>query len=239
MAMDGPGPPPAARGPATAAGPARPLRLDILVVVDVRLYRELLGSALAGQPRVGEVRAAADLPGACAELAARTPDLVLVDLRSTGCDELLRAVHASAPAARVIVLGVDEDEVPAYAEVGVHGHLLRSEPVDQLVRLIGTVVSGETLCTPRVSALLMRRVAALAAERRPRPRVPVLTPREDQVLHLLEQGLSNQDIAESLGIEVRTVKNHVHHLLEKVGARRRGEAVAVFRRLQSGSMAGS
>ncbi len=219
------------------ASPSR--RLDLLVVDGVRLYRDLLRAALTGRPDVGQVRTAHDLRSTAAALGAGTPDLVLVDVHEEDSCELLHAVRAAAPSAGIIVLGISdaEDEVLACAEAGVHGYLLRTEPLDHLVRLMSAVAAGGTLCTPRISALLLRRVEVLAAESRPAPKVPVLTPREDQVLELLDLGLSNQDIADHLGIEVRTVKNHVHHLLEKVGAHRRGEAVAAFRRLRGGSPA--
>jgi DNA-binding NarL/FixJ family response regulator len=147
-------------------------------------------------------------------------------------------IRANAPPARLIVIGILEtdDHVLTSAEAGVHGYLLRSESLDQLISLMSMVVAGETRCSPKVTALLLRRVEVLAAERRPAPKVPVLTPREDQVLGLLDLGLSNQEIAGRLGIGIHTVKNHVHNVLEKAGARRRGEAVAAFRRLRGDSI---
>jgi DNA-binding NarL/FixJ family response regulator len=209
--------------------------LRVLVVDDVRLYRESLASILLREPDVAQVRTALDLPTATAALRVELPDLALVNLGTPACRELLLAIRAHAPAVRLIVIGISEseEEVLACAEAGVHGYLLRSEPLEHLLRLMRTVAAGGTLCTPRISALLLRRVETLSAEcRRSTRRVPVLTAREDQVLGLLDLGLSNQEIADRLGIEVRTVKNHVHHILEKVGARRRGEAVAAFRRLR-------
>ncbi|MEZ7123988.1 LuxR C-terminal-related transcriptional regulator [Nonomuraea sp. AD125B] len=89
-----------------------------------------------------------------------------------------------------------------------------------------------------MAATLMRRVATLAAERRPQPRVPALTPREDRVLGLLELGLTNQEIEERLGIEMRTVKNHVHDILEKVDTRRHSEALAKSRQPRVGVFCG-
>ncbi|SDM02327.1 LuxR C-terminal-related transcriptional regulator [Nonomuraea jiangxiensis] len=206
--------------------------LALLIVDDVCLYREGLASVLARQDGIGKVLTAIDTATAVAAVTAEVPDLVLanVDVLSDGV--LLGAAAALTPAPRTIALGVSESEaeVVACAEAGVHGYLLRSESLDHLLRLMRAVAAGETLCSPRMTALLMRRVATLASERRPVPRAPALTDREDQVLGLLDLGLSNQEIGDRLGIGVRTVKNHVHHILEKTGARRRGEAVANFRR---------
>jgi DNA-binding NarL/FixJ family response regulator len=212
-------------------------QLVLLIVDEVRVHRDALRAVLAQRPEVGEVRAAWDWSTTAGALQAPAPDVVLVDVRVTGCRELLLAIRTNAPSTRIVVLGVPEsdDEVVACAEAGVHGYVLRCDPLDHLVCVMRTAVAGETLCTPRISAMLLRRVEALAAEARPTPKVPALTPREDQVLGLLDLGLSNQDIAQRLGIEVRTVKNHVHNVLEKVGAHRRGEAVAKFRRLRGES----
>jgi DNA-binding NarL/FixJ family response regulator len=206
--------------------------LILLVVDDVCLYREGLASLLARQDGILKVLTAVDICTATEVLAAELPDLVLVNVALLGGGELLGSASAASPPFRTIAIGVTESEaeVVACAEAGVHGYLLRSEPLEHLLRLMRAVAAGETLCSPRVTALLMRRVATLASERRPAPRTPALTHREDQVLALLDMGLSNQEIGDRLGIGVRTVKNHVHHILEKSGARRRGEAVAEYRR---------
>lgn len=214
------------------AGPHALAGLVLLVVDDVCLYREGLASVLVRQDGVRTVLTATDISTAVAAINAEAPDLVLANVGMLSDGTLLGAASALTPAPRTIALGVSESEaeVLACAEAGVHGYLLRSEPLEHLLRLIRAVAAGETLCSPRATALLMRRVATLASERRSVPKAPALTRREDQVLALLDMGLSNQEIADRLGIGVRTVKNHVHNILEKAGARRRGEAVAEFRR---------
>ncbi len=85
------------------------------------------------------------------------------------------------------------------------------------------------LCTPRIAALLLRRVAEAAAPRS--SGLERLTPRETEIVDLIEQGLSNKQIARRLSIELATVKNHVHNILEKLEVARRGEAVARVRAL--------
>jgi DNA-binding NarL/FixJ family response regulator len=209
--------------------------LSILIVDDSRLYREGLGAAIANEPTVGTVRMAEDAASLAAIIATYCPTLVLVNLASVGGLGLLRAVRAAAPTAQLIAIGVleSESEIITCVEAGVAGYLLRSESLSKLLRLIRSVMAGETVCSPRVTAALMRRVAVLAAERQ--AATPALTERENQIVDLVDRGMSNQEIAERLGIELRTVKNHVHNVLSKLGVRRRGEAVAAVRALRGGS----
>ena len=115
------------------------------------------------------------------------------------------------------------------AEAGAAGYLLRSDPLVELVAVIGSVARGETRCSPRVAAALLRRVATLSHERRHQAEPTRLTAREREVLQLVDDGLSNKQIARRLSIELRTVKNHVHHILEKFQVHRRAEAAARFR----------
>jgi DNA-binding NarL/FixJ family response regulator len=100
--------------------------------------------------------------------------------------------------------------------------------LDDIVAATTAVVRGETACSPRVAATLLRRVADRARER-PYSEFAPLTSRERQVVALIDEGLSNKEIAARLCIELSTVKNHVHNLLEKLGARGRAEAAARVR----------
>jgi DNA-binding NarL/FixJ family response regulator len=209
----------------------------VLVVDDCCLYREGLASLVEREPDVCDVRCADDWPAIVTSLEHRVPDVVLVNLASVESHALMTALRLQAPSARIVAIGVgdSEQEIIACAEAGIAGYLLRSEPFSHLIRLVRHVVAGEAVCSPRVTAALMRRLATLAEERR--QRVPVLTEREDQILGLLDIGLSNQQIADRLCIELRTVKNHVHHILGKLGVSRRGEAVAAIRSIRAGTMA--
>lgn len=201
----------------------------MLIVDDCCLYREGLASIIEREPEVVEVRCAQDWPSIRASLDRATPDIVLLNLASVESGAMLTGVRQASASALIIAIGVGdtEREIIACAEGGVSGYLLRSEPFSHLMLLVRRAVGGEMVCSPRVTAALMRRLAKVAAERQ--QRVPVLTAREDQILGLLALGLSNKQIADQLGIELRTVKNHVHHILGKLGVSRRGEAVAAMR----------
>jgi DNA-binding NarL/FixJ family response regulator len=220
---------------------AQPAGLVVLIVDDCCLYREGLASMIEREPDVRKVRTAPDWTTVQTAIAGCPPDIVLVNLASVDSASLTKRLRTQAPAAKIIAIGVGdgEDEIIACAEAGISGYLLRSEPFSHLIRVARHVAAGETICSPRVSAALMRRLAQRAAESV--PRVPVLTEREEQILGLLDGGLSNKDIADRLCIELRTVKNHVHNIFGKLGVSRRGEAVAMVRSIRGtvGAPAGS
>ncbi|MFE2124234.1 LuxR C-terminal-related transcriptional regulator [Rhodococcus aetherivorans] len=210
------------------------LGVSLLIVDDSTLYREGLATIIAGQPGVTRVLTAHDLGSLNTILERGVPDVILLNLASIGNRRLLSAACETSPTSRLIVLGAsedDEDEIVACAEAGVAGYHLRSESLCKLLQLIRSVAAGETLCSPRISAILLHRLSDLASHRRPAKKVLALTVREGQILRLLDLGLSNRQIAERLNIEVHTVKNHVHSVLAKLGVRRRGDAASVFRTL--------
>jgi two-component system nitrate/nitrite response regulator NarL len=132
---------------------------------------------------------------------------------------------------KVVALGVPEVEadILRFAEVGVHAYVPPQAGVDDLIRAVNGVVRGEPPCSPRIAAALLRRVAVLAAAHGPQSEMRQLTCRERQTVQLIEEGLSNKEIARRLCIEVPTVKNHVHSILKKLRAKRRGEAAALLR----------
>jgi DNA-binding NarL/FixJ family response regulator len=205
---------------------------DLLVVDDCRLYREGLATIMVERYGPAAVRTAHDADSLLRALNEQCPDVVLLNLASFDSHALMRAARARAPQSRLIVLGATEDdegEIVACAEAGVSGYHLRTGSLTDLVQLISSVIAGESLCSPRVAALLLRRLAVLGADGRSDSKVPALTQREIQIVHLLELGLSNKEIATQLSIEVATVKNHVHSLLAKLGVRRRAHAAAVLR----------
>jgi DNA-binding NarL/FixJ family response regulator len=159
-----------------------------------------------------------------------TPRVILLNTATRDSAMLLYQVTKMSPNARVIVLGMSEDdesEIVACAEAGVAGYHMRTESLEDLLLLIRKVAAGESLCSPKVSAILLRRLSVLASQRQPVAQELVLTAREAQILKMLELGLSNRDIANQLCIAVHTVKNHVHSLLTKLGVRNRAQAAAL------------
>jgi len=116
--------------------------------------------------------------------------------------------------------------VLAMAEAGASGYVALDGSIEDLAAVVDSVSRGETLCSPVIAATLFHRVATLTRERQPEPIEETLTAREVDVLRLIEEGRSNKEIASALYIEIPTVKNHVHRILEKLNVHRRAEAAA-------------
>jgi DNA-binding NarL/FixJ family response regulator len=205
---------------------------DLLIVDDCRLYREGLAAIMARQYGAEAIRTAHDATSLLRAFEDRRPDVILLNLASFDSRALMRSARAHSPQSRIIVVGAsenDEAEIVACAEGGVAGYHLRTDSLTDLVQSIASVIAGESVCSPRVTGLLLRRLAVLAADGRSDRKGLALTERETQIVQLLELGLSNKEIAAQLCIEVATVKNHVHSLLAKLGVRRRAHAAAVIR----------
>lgn len=134
----------------------------------------------------------------------------------------------------MIVYGLSEErewEIVASAEAGAAGLHLRSESFDHLLDLMRDVENGRARCSPEVSAILLGQVYVDATGVRD-PSNGVLTARETEILMLIEEGLTNKQIATRLCVTVHTVKNHVHSLLGKLGVQSRAEATRFARAMR-------
>jgi two-component system, NarL family, nitrate/nitrite response regulator NarL len=209
----------------------------VLIIDDTRLYLEGLASILECDPRIAAVQTALDPDAALRCITASLPDVILLNTAMAGSDTILQVITKAAGQVPVVALSAKEaqEEVIAWAEAGVAGYLFRAESLATLVAVIQSVARGETLCPPRTTRMLLRHVAALASEQRFRPEVTRLTPREWEILQLIDAGLSNKEIARRLCIEIRTVKNHVHSILKKLHVHRRSEAAARMRTAKAAS----
>ncbi len=201
---------------------------DILLWSGVRIYREGLCAALAEHPRIASVAAVADAAACWEALALMHPHVLVLDVGADDALAVARSLRDSPTG--VIAFGVaeEETEVLAFAEVGVSAYVTREQPLDGLIAAIVAVAEGEARCSPRIAGMLLRHVASLAGEReRNECRSVHLTRREAEILSLVTSGLTNKQIARELSIELPTVKNHVHNILEKLGVGSRTQAVAV------------
>jgi two-component system, NarL family, nitrate/nitrite response regulator NarL len=203
----------------------------VLVVADVRFYREGIAGALQADERIEVVGRDRESHDALALAAELQPDVALVDVSGPAGCTLARALLVHAPDTKVVALGVSEvdDEVMPLIEAGVSGYVTRDSSLDDVTLAVKGVADGGPLCSPRMVGSFLRRIAALSAGLHPERMDAQLTSREVEIVQLIDRGLSNKQIARELCIELPTVKNHVHHILEKLGVRRRGEAAAKFR----------
>ena len=206
--------------------------IRVFIVDDNRLLREGLVSMLAEQEDLVVVGAAENGRNALEQIKDLRPDVALIDIGMPGKDgvEVTQALRQDLPEVKVIILGMPDltDEIMACIEAGAAGYALKEASFDYLVETIRSANRGESFCSPRMAASLFSRVAELAGERTPRDSVK-LTPREVEIINKIAQGLSNKEIAQQLFIEVQTVKNHIHNILDKLQLHNRLEAVQYAR----------
>lgn len=205
-------------------------RVRVLVVSDTRLLRDGIALAIRHK-RCLESLGATEAVDAPAVAASRRPDVVLLDADAIRARDMPRLLKELVPGLHIVVFAIadGEPDILGWAEAGTSGYVGHDGTIDNLVAAIKGAMRGEVFCSPRLIGLLFSRVAELKALITPTPSAAKLTPREREVMAFVEQGLPNKEIARRLGIGHATVKNHVHHLLEKMNARGRGEAAARMR----------
>jgi DNA-binding NarL/FixJ family response regulator len=205
------------------------MMIRILIVGGSRLYRDGLAQLLGGQLGFAVVGVRSERQLAAGDIQKLKPNVVLLDISSGESLAIVHDINQLAPDVAVVALGVAglERDVLSCVEAGVAGYVTREESLADLTAVVESAARGDLRCSPMIAGSLLRRVAAAAAHREPSPSQG-LTTREREILRLIGQGLSNKQIAARLGIEVATVKNHVHNLLGKLNVHRRSEAVRLF-----------
>ncbi|WP_176696069.1 LuxR C-terminal-related transcriptional regulator [Phenylobacterium immobile] len=200
----------------------------VFILSDVRLYREGLSASLGRTPALTVLGAAPPAEADLASIAAGQVAILLLDATMEAGLRLLRRLKLEAPHVKVVAVCVSEDENEqlAYVEAGVAGYVTREGSIDDVVAAAQRCLRGEVTCSDRLAARLFERVATLSRDAGEPIDAPSLTPRERDIVDLIDRGLSNKEIARSLKIGLPTVKNHVHRVLEKLNVRRRGEAAA-------------
>jgi two-component system nitrate/nitrite response regulator NarL len=208
----------------TASQEPRPI--SVLIAVAVRLYRDGLARALAEQKHLRLAGNVATSVEAQEAVRALQPHVVLIDVGFADVIHLMRTLHAEQPKSRILALAVQEEisSILDYAEAGAHGFVTANGSMTDLIKAIESTAAGELICSPRIAADLLRR----ATQTTRKPSDPSIrrsfTTREQEVLSLLQKGRSNKEIASALHIAEATVKNHVHHLLEKLQVTTRTQA---------------
>jgi DNA-binding NarL/FixJ family response regulator len=204
--------------------------IRIVVADDHQVVRSGFAALLASQPDFTVVGTACD--GAEAVTLGRdlSPDVLLMDVRMPGVDgiEATRQLAAEQGPRVLILTTFDlDDYVYDALRAGASGFLLKDVTAERLFDAVRIVAAGEALLAPAVTRRLISEFARLqkspAAQRT--PALASLTPREVEVLSLVAEGLSNQQIATRLVVTDETVKTHVSRMLRKLGLRDRTQAV--------------
>lgn len=209
---------------------------ELLIVANVRFYCEGLAEILSRSPGLRVAGMATDVEGLFPLLAAGDAQIVLLDAALPDAIHGVRRIASAAPHVKIVALALPETDrdVIAWAEAGLAGYVSRDRSISDLIATVESVARGELVCPPRVAAALLRRVGVLAhwgRIERAEPNGAQLTFREREIATLIELGLSNKEIAYRLGIQLATIKTHVHHILEKLRVRRRIQIPASVRRM--------
>jgi DNA-binding NarL/FixJ family response regulator len=204
--------------------------LRVLLVDDHLLFRKGLGRLLDAQPDFEVVGEAADGLEAVEQVRSLHPDLVLMDIRMPNCDglEATRRIKSQMEDVRVVLLTVSDDErdLASAVRYGADGYLLKDLLPETLFQHLRGLIAGETPISRAMTGKLFRQLAGQSRSTTQPAVTNVLSTRECEVLALVVDGYSNQDIAEELGIARNTVKNHLRSILAKLGVKNRTQAAA-------------
>jgi DNA-binding NarL/FixJ family response regulator len=208
------------------------LRISLLLIEDNRLLREGIAAVLNEQPDLAVVATASGGEAVLPLVRDTKPQLVLLD-SALGEDDslrLLETIREASPEIRVIVMDLipEPQDISEFLEAGCAGFLLKDATVEDFIAAIRSVARGGRALPPARTGTIFSRVAKLATRRDPaavRDAV-TMTRREQEVVALIGDGLSNKEIGERLHIALHTVKSHVHHVLEKLALRTRLQVAA-------------
>jgi two-component system nitrate/nitrite response regulator NarL len=205
--------------------------IHVLLVNQILLVSNVMAAVLEDEPDMEVVGCAASLEEAL-DLVSKA-DVVLIGTgQGNSALKVTRAIAEADFPVRILVVGLaeSEQEILRYVQAGAAGYVLRDDSVEDLLERIRSAYEEKALISPKIAAALMARVAELtsmtAEIKTSTNGSGELTPREREILALIGEGLTNQQIAERLVIEVGTVKNHVHSILQKLDASNRHDAAA-------------
>lgn len=203
--------------------------LRILLVDDHVLFRKGVAALLAARPEIQVVGEASDGLEAIAVAREQLPDVILMDIAMPGCDglEATRRIKREMPHIRIVILTVSDDDLHLFEAIkgGAQGYLLKDLEPYQLYDLLESVSRGETPLSGTIATKILKEFT--------RPTQPFaqaeeiiekLTAREEKILQLVAEGLTNKEIATALVISENTVKIHLHNILEKLHLQNRIQA---------------
>jgi DNA-binding NarL/FixJ family response regulator len=200
----------------------------LVIVDDHELARAGLRAMLAGEQDLevaGEAENGSQALAVCRRLQ---PDLVLMDVRMPELDGLAaaRAIKSDCPATSIVIVTMHENSDYLFEAVkaGAAGYVLKGASKRELLGTLRRVLHGDSVLQPELATQLLRRLASDARRGGGAASVEPLTPREREVLRLVAQGHTNQQIGQELTLSVSTVKSHLEHIIAKLGVSDRTQA---------------
>ncbi|MGD8398329.1 MAG: response regulator transcription factor [Anaerolineae bacterium] len=202
--------------------------IRVLIADDHQLFRDGLKALLLSAHDAEVVGEAATGKEAMALAAETQPDVILMDLQMPDMDgiEATRHIVRTSPHIKVLVVTMFEDDQSVFAAMraGARGYVLKGAKHEEMLRAIRAVAGGEAIFSPSIAARMMDFFAASRAVV-PQEVLADLTDREHEVLTLIARGESNADIARTLTISIKTVRNHVSNIFSKLQVADRAQAV--------------
>ena len=199
--------------------------IRILIADDHPVFRFGLRALLQAEAGMGVIGEATTGEEAIVRAAELAPDIILMDINMPGINgiEATRRILAQQPHLGILVITMfDDDTLFAAVRAGARGYLLKGAEGDETLRAIRAVAHGEAIFSPTIAERLMVFFATTKAASQP---FPDLTPREREILALLAQGYTNQEIAERLVISPKTVRNQVSTIFDKLQVADRAQAI--------------
>lgn len=208
--------------------------INLLLVNETLLMGNVIAAALEGEPDINIVGCVISIDEALEIVRDKEVDVALVSTRlpELGALKLTNAITELKPSTKVLALGLTEEKqsVLRYVEAGATGYILKDDSLEDLIETVRAAQDGKVFVSPQIAAAIMERLSGLARMfsdvENNIANATDLTSRELEVLKLISEGRTNQQIAESLVIEIGTVKNHVHNILDKLNVSSRREAAA-------------
>ncbi len=205
--------------------------IRIIVTIETKIYRDGITQLLDNYSDIEVVSSTSCIQEAVEFCRTESPHILLLDASLPEALPTVRTLKGETPEIKIILLSMKacREQMMKFADKGVHEFVARDDSLEDLRQSITAAMMNGFWCSSRVAQLLLEQSS-------PGPQVsePIadssLTRQQVNVLQLLESGISNKEIARKLHIETATVKNHVHHILQKLQVHTRGEAAAVYRR---------
>jgi DNA-binding NarL/FixJ family response regulator len=192
--------------------------IRVLIADDHTLFREGLESLLESVPEIKVIASVEDGRKAIKAASELLPDVILMDLQMPEVNGIAatREIIQTSPNIGVIVVTMfeDDDSVFAAMRAGARGYILKGADQEDMIRAIQAVARGEALFGPSIAQRLMNYFSPPVQS--PPQAFPELTVREREILNLIAQGLSNVEIAKELSISLKTVRNHVSNIYNKM-----------------------
>jgi two-component system, NarL family, nitrate/nitrite response regulator NarL len=207
-------------------------RTSVIVVDDHAIFRMGVVQALALSDEITVVGEGCSAQEAVSLAEALKPDVALIDISMPGGGiTAATEIHQRCPTVKVLMLTVSEedDDVLRALDAGVAGYVLKGVPAPELIAIVTTVKRGTSYIAPNLGLRLFNVMREKSHPNTIAARLSALTPRQRSAFELLSKGYSNRQIAQQLGVQIKTIKFHMSKLFEKIGVRNRVEAALLAR----------